>query len=326
MTVATVLLWQGVGCVDAEAPIDPGNDTVVAFEVPAGATARGIEGELVALRLIPQGLLPASWTWRVFLRSTDLSCLKAGRHEVRRSMSLTELAAELCTSPRAAEVVFTVVEGWRIADIDLALAQQGLLPAGAYAALARRPAEAAPPFAVQSATLEGYLYPETYRLPADGLTAAHLIDRQLQTFQQRFLATHDLGDRPLHDVVVLASLLEREEPDPAQRPLVAGIIRKRLAHDWALGVDATSRYTLADWNDRGAFLAQLRNPDDPYNTRLRKGLPPTAIGNPSLASLAAALSPVDSPYWYYLHDAQGTLHPAVDAAGHEENRRRYDVW
>jgi UPF0755 protein len=107
---------------------------------------------------------------------------------------------------------------------------------------------------------------------------------------------------------------------------VAGILWKRLDSGWKLGVDATSRYTLDDWNDRKAFLKQLRDPKDPYNTRLLDGLPPTAIGAPSLPSLNAALSPQASEFWYYLHDADKVLHPARNAEEHEANRKRYDVY
>jgi UPF0755 protein len=162
----------------------------------------------------------------------------------------------------------------------------------------------------------------------DRFSAANLIERQLETFRTRFLDAHtaDLQARGLHDIVVMASLLEREEPAPSNRPIVAGILWKRLDHGWQLGVDATSRYHLAEWNDRQAFLVQLRDPEDPYNSRLRKGLPPTAIGNPALPSLEAALAPVDSEFWFYLHDAQGNLHGAVNGDGHEANRRKYNVY
>jgi UPF0755 protein len=121
-------------------------------------------------------------------------------------------------------------------------------------------------------------------------------------------------------------MLEREEPDVGLRPMVAGILWKRLENKWHLGVDATSRYTLEKWNDRKAFLKKLQDPNDPYNTRLRPGLPPTPIGNPSLESLEAALKPEPSPYWYYLHDGNGRMHPARSAKEHEANRRRYNVY
>ena len=177
-------------------------------------------------------------------------------------------------------------------------------------------------------TLEGFLYPDTYRVEADGFSVTAFIERQLETFERRFVSPNQVAirERGLYPLVVMASMIEREEPTDSQRKLVAGILWKRVDDSWMLGVDATSRYTLAEWNDRQAFLRKLRDPSDPYNTRLRRGLPPTPIGNPGETALEAALEPVDSRYWYYLHDAQGTLHPAVDGAGHTANRRRYGVW
>ena len=121
-------------------------------------------------------------------------------------------------------------------------------------------------------------------------------------------------------------MLEREEPRPSNRPMVAGILWKRIDTDNALGVDATSRYTIENWNDRKAFLTQLRDPSDPYNSRLRKGLPPTAIGAPTLESLQAAMEPVTSEFWYYLHDAEGNLHPSRNASEHEAFRKKYNVY
>mgnify|MGYP003335319988 FL=1 len=110
------------------------------------------------------------------------------------------------------------------------------------------------------------------------------------------------------------------------RSTVAGILWKRLDNHWNLGVDATSRYTLDDWNDRKAFLEKLRDPEDPWNTRLRGGLPPTPIGNPGAVALNAAMSPKESDCWYYLHDAQQVLHCSRTEAEHEAFRRKYNVY
>ncbi len=310
------------GCIDPDAPVDPSDSEVFIYEVKPGSSASGL-----STALEQRGLVPAAWKWKLFLRSTDAGCLKAGRFEVRRSMSMKELLQTLCGPALAEDEPFTVVEGWRIRDIDAALAQKGWIEAGRYAALARSKAVDLP-FEVTGATLEGYLFPETYRVEPNDFDPKRFIERQLATFQQRFVAQHTdgFGDRTLHEVVVMASMLEREEPRPEQRPVVAGILYKRIASNWKLGVDATSRYTLDVWNDRRAFLKQLRDPEDVYNTRLRAGLPPTAIGNPGLASLNAALSPEDSPWWFYLHDSDGVFHGGRDAAGHEANRRRYDVY
>jgi UPF0755 protein len=316
-----VLLAWWWGCVDPDAPVAPGEDEPFVFVVPSGATAKGLSDELAFA-----GLVPSEWQWRLFLWRNDASCLKAGRFEVRRSMSMRELVSTLCGPPLADDVPFTVVEGWRIRDIDAALAANGWIEPGAFSVLAESKA-VDPPFAIESPSLEGYLYPETYMVDPDPFDPEDLIERQLKTFQERFLAKHrDLGGRTLHEVVVMASMLEREEPKPENRPLVAGILWKRIDSGTPLGVDATSRYTLVAWNDRRAFLEKLRDPADPYNSRLRPGLPPTAIGNPTLISLEAAIAPVASEFWYYLHDAQQQLHPARNAAEHEANRRKYDVW
>jgi UPF0755 protein len=313
------------GCVDGTAPANPGDTTEVAFEVPPGSTFNGLGPQLVEV-----GLAPSEWQWKWFLRSADASCLKAGRFTLRRDMSMEDVRATLCGPPLADDVEFTIVEGWRIRDIDAALAATGWAEPGAYTAVAGGKTVPAP-FDVPTATYEGYLYPDTYRLPAPPrFTVEALVEKQLAAFDERFLATHRdeiaASGRSLSDVVTMASMIEREEPTDAQRPTVAGILWKRIDNGWQLGVDATSRYTLADWNDRAAFLTKLRDPSDPYNSRVHHGLPPTPIGNPGITALQAALRPVESENWYYLHDSQGVLHPARDAAGHEANRARYGVY
>src|SRR5262249_45930264 len=122
------------------------------------------------------------------------------------------------------------------------------------------------------------------------------------------------------------SMLEREEPTPSNRPLVAGILWKRIDRGFPLGVDATSRYELPEWNDRAAFLVKLRDQADAYNTRHKPGLPPTPIGAPTLAAIEAALRPTESDYLYYLHDAQKVLHASRNADEHEALRKKYSVY
>ena len=319
-----MILWTALfACVDPDAPVHPGDDTELVFEVPRGATASGL-----GPRLVEEGLAPGELQWKLFLRQTDASCLKAGRFQVRRSMSLNELVRTLCGPPLAEEVPFAILEGWRIRDIDVALAAAGRIEPGAYEA-AVESRDYVVDYPLPENSLEGYLYPETYQIPAEGpIDPKKLVQRQLELFGDRFVDRHPegFGERSLHEVVTMASMLEREEPKPEQRPMVAGILWKRIDNGWALGVDATSRYTLEKWNDRRAFLKKLRDAGDPWNTRKKVGLPPTPIGNPSLTSLEAAMNPVGSEWWYYLHDATGTLRPAKDARGHEANRKRYNVY
>jgi len=309
------------------APKDPSNTQEQVFTVPKGTTARKL-GPL----LLEAGLIDSADNFTNYLRLTkEGGCIKAGRFPLNPSMSASEMIARMCENPLANDKPFTVVEGWRISEIDDALTAAGWTNAGEYTQAASDISLVSAPFPLPSTgTLEGYLYPETYMLNPDRFTVQGFIQRQVDTLADVFYAKHKKSisesKRSFDELIIMGSMLEREEPTPKQRPLVAGILWKRIDNSWNLGVDATSRYTLINWNDRKAFLKKLRDPKDPYNTRLRPGLPPTAIGNPSISSLEAALEPSDSPYWYYLHDAQKILRPSRNAKEHEALRKKYNVY
>lgn len=307
-----------------DTPVDASDTSTTPFEVPAGATARSIGPALER-----EGLISDERIWRLYLKTRGAgACLKAGRFELSPSMNMPQIMETLCGVPIPDDEPFTVVEGWRIREIDEALAERGWIEPGDYAAAAADPERFELPFTIQGlSSLEGFLFPETYRVEPEGFSAEGFIQRQLDTFASEFLepAGEAVEERGLYPLVILASMVEREEPRAENMPLVAGIIWKRLDNGWNLGIDATSRYTLEEWNDRRAFLEKLRDESDPYNTRKRPGLPPTPIGNPGRAALDAALHPEDSKYWYYLHDRDGALHPAQDMRGHEANRRKYGV-
>jgi len=311
-------------CANPDAVVDPSDPSEVVFEVPQGAS-----GARVGSLLEDGGLVGSAWNFKRVLITEDITCIKAGKHTVRRNMTVRELAQALCAAPIPDDVPFTVLEGWRIKDIDKALAAKGWITPGEYAQLAESKAVDVP-FEIESPTLEGYLYPETYMVPPDQerFSAERLIERQLETFKERFLDPNrdKLGDRSLHDVVVVASMIEREEPTDKHRPVVSGIIWKRLDSNTALGIDATSRYQLENWEDEKAFRKVLKDPADLYGTRVRVGLPPTAIGNPTQTALEAALKPEKTEFWYYLHDREGVFHGGRNAAEHEANRKRYGVY
>ncbi|MFT5583177.1 MAG: UPF0755 protein [Cognaticolwellia sp.] len=323
-----MLLWWVAGCIGAiDQPMDASDTTPVVFEVPKGSSAGGL-----GPALMDAGLIPDALTWKLYLKRDKAGgCLKAGSFELTRAMSMPELLGTMCKAPIADEVQVTFVEGWRMREIDAELSRLGLIEEGTYWAAAKDPGRFELPAGLTGLTsLEGLLLPESYSVPANGVDVEVLIQRQIDLLDSRFVqpnqAAIDASGRSLYELLIVASMLEREEPRPSNRPVVAGVMWKRLDNAWNLGIDATSRYTLADWNDRKAFLRQLRDPNDVYNTRLRGGLPPTPIGNASTESLKAALSPEGSEYWYYLHDSKGNLHPGRSLAEHNALKRKYNVY
>src|SRR4051794_22720317 len=150
-------------------------------------------------------------------------------------------------------------------------------------------------------TLEGFLFPATYTLTA-GATADDLVDKQLDAFKDNFskLDTRYAKRRNLsrYDILIIASMIEREASLDRERPLVAAVIYNRLKRGMPLGIDATIRYAENNWT-RPLRVSELER-DGPYNTRLNRGLPPTPIGNPGLASLRAAVKPSNKNYLFYV--------------------------
>lgn len=304
----------------------PADAAPVVFDVPQGTTARGNATQLAAA-----GLVSSADNFVMYVRITkEGGCIKAGRHSVSPAMTAGELIATMCGVPLADDVPFTVVEGWRIREIDAALAAKGWTQAGEYTAAVAQLSRYSAPYPMPATSLEGYLFPETYMVDQSRWDTTAFVQRQIDLLAERFYtpnkAAIEASGRSFDEIVIMASMLEREEPTPKQRPLVAGILWKRIDSKWNLGVDATSRYTLDKWNDRRAFLKKLRDPNDPYNTRLRGGLPPTPIGNPGITALESSLSPTGSEFWYYLHDSSGVLHPSRNVQEHEAYRRKYNVY
>ena len=313
-------------------PADASDTTEFLFEVPKGSNARSI-----GPKLKEAGIIDDADTFVTYVKlSKEGGCIKAGRFSLQRSMSPQEILDAVCGTPLPNDKPFTVVEGWRIREIDRALAKAGWIQAGEYKKLAEDPSQFTAPYDLPKTTLEGYLYPETYMLTPDRFDAKQFIQRQINMLTEKFYTSNEAkikaSKRSMNELIIMASMLEREEPTKKNLALVSGILWKRLdepcpsRNPCTLGVDATSHYTLEDWNDRKGLLRNLKNKRDPYNSRLREGLPPTAIGSPSIHSLDAALHPKDSVYWYYLHDKTQTLRPGRNGREHERNRRKYNVY
>jgi len=174
--------------------------------------------------------------------------------------------------------------------------------------------------------LEGYLFPDTYLIPKSASPSA-IVKILTNNFEKK---TKDLKIN--YQDLILASIIEREVKHDEDRPVVAGILIKRLQAGWPLQVDATVQYAKAN------FKCQISNvncdwwpevtKDDlgiesSYNTYKYKGLPPTPICNPGLAAVKAVLNPLTTDYWFYLSDKEGKIHFAKTLEEHQENIIKY---
>jgi UPF0755 protein len=175
---------------------------------------------------------------------------------------------------------------------------------GDYVAASRRSSGFSPRrYGAPSTTrsLEGFLFPSTYELRR-GATARTLVARQVDAFRENFdeidLSTARRRGLDAYDVVIIASMIEREAQVERERRLVSAVVYNRLRQGIPLGIDATIRYANSNWTQplRQSELEE----DNAYNTRTNQGLPPTPIGNPGLASLRAAANPANVDFLYYV--------------------------
>ena len=170
---------------------------------------------------------------------------------------------------------------------------------------------------------EGYLFPDTYFFMPNA-TEKTVIQAMRQNFDQHVQEIAPQiasSSHSLADIVTMASIVEREARDPADRRMIAGVLWNRLAKGMALQVDVTFLYTIG----KGTFQLTMKDltSDSPYNTYRYKGLPPTPIGSPSLDSLLAAAQPTKNDYLYYLADSHGVTHFSKTYQEHVRKKRLY---
>jgi len=168
---------------------------------------------------------------------------------------------------------------------------------------------------------EGYLFPDTY-LFVSGTPPEAIINTMLKTFDGRIAALKPeiaKSGHALSDIIIMASLIEKEARLDETRRIVAGILWKRLDQGMALQVDAVFGYIMGTSTFSPSFQELLT--DSPYNTYLHTGLPPGPIANPGLSAIGAALDPTETPYLFYLTGSDGTMHYARTHAEHVVNRK-----
>ncbi len=272
----------------------------VKIKIPQGVNA-GDVGTLLA----DNGVVASPFFFE--LRATlggDRGNLRAGEYELQKGMTNSAALAALTNVAKGAAVIDVLVpEGPSRPELAKVVARQGVK--GSYVNASKSspvldPRKYGAPSNVQS--LEGFLFPATYELLKKSPTAKRLVNDQLTAFKQNF-ATLDLSyarskNLTGFDVVILASIIEREALFDQDRPLVAAVFYNRLRQSISLGSDATTRFAVDNW-DQPLTVSELAN-SSRYNTRRFAGMPPGPIGNPGLASLKAAANPPKSSDLFFI--------------------------
>jgi UPF0755 protein len=319
--------------------------TPVTFVVEPGETAAGVAARLEEDELVVDGEV-----FRRFMTYHGLDVtLEAGTYSLRPNMTMHEIAEALQHGGSDA-VVVTIPEGWRMEQVAWWLEQQGVLRGDDflahaqtaqydYAWLADRP---------PGASLEGFLFPDTYELPKD-VTPAAVVDLMLATFDARVapeiegrlagkvlfdLGLSDYRPMTVYDVLTLASIVEREAVVEEERPIIASVYYNRLDPAYVeetalrLSSDPTVQYAKGYDPESGNWWNPMlpgegQTIESPYNTFKVQGLPPGPICSPGLASILAVLNPADTTYLYFHAIGDGSHVFASTLEEHLQNQEQY---
>jgi uncharacterized YceG family protein len=267
----------------------------------------GTDAGQIGDKLEQAGVIDSSFFFNVnatlTMRRGDL---RDGSYLLRKGMTNGEAIEALMQGPKARVVktfTVTIPEGRSRREAAPLVKQSGVegdyLKATARPQFRSRARKLGLPKGTK--TLEGFLFPATYTM-TPGATANDLVDKQLDAFKDNSsklnMSYAKRRNLTRYDVLIIASMIEREASLDRERPLVAAVIYNRLKRGMPLGIDATIRYAENNWT-HPLKVSELER-DGPYNTRLNRGLPPTPIGNPGLASLRAAVKPADKSYLFYV--------------------------
>lgn len=322
------------------------------LEIPAGAdplprpfvVIPGEPARFVAARLQAEGFVSDADLFNLYLRVTGLERrIEAGNFMLSETMTMPEVAEALQTA-LFEEAVVTIPEGFRAEEIAERLAEANIIEPDRFLAAVRTPRSLAifdDYDFLQSlpadGTLEGYLFPDTYRFPVFASTPELVLASFLNNFEDKIGEAGLVGGSSGlsgHDLMTLASIVEREAVQADERPLIAGVYVNRLNGTCVsdvggryLQADPTVQYargTVGDWWWEPQSIEEYAQVISPYNTYLNEGLPPNPIANPGVSAVEATRNPDSSAYCFFVATGDDGRHVfAQTLAEHEQNLTIY---
>ena len=299
---------------------------------------QGSGGNEISTILNEAGIIDSKWDFELYLwMIKSENKIQAGEYRLRNNMSISEVVEYLTIGRVDNEAEIVIIEGWTISDIADYLEDKGIMKKDKFIEKTEDPEyffQIAKDFpnvmdflelsSVQVKNLEGYLFPDTYRVYLDS-SAENIIYKMIDNLESKvteeMLSELKNQSKPFYYVLTLASIVEKEVSKPEDRKKVADVFLKRLEAGMPLQADSTVNFATGKSSARST-LADTKV-DNPYNTYKYKGLPPGPICNPSLDSINAVLFPDKNDYWYFLTTPGGEAVYSTSLEEHAEAKNKY---
>lgn len=278
---------------------------------------KGMSARSVSLLLREQGVVDDDQALLKFFVDNDISTiLRSGTFVMEKGMAYETIGKQL--TARVGELVLEIRASFTLEAIDRYLKNRGYAKAGSFLKAAEALKEEH-----SLSFAEGWLLSGEYVISdVDVATSlAQAMFASMLELVQPYLGSSQVAQWGLEQTLIVASMIQAETQNVEEMPLIASVIYNRLEAGQPLGIDATTRYEIDDWEN--PIPKKALEEQTPYNTRRKVGLPPSGICSPSKAAVEAALFPLVSPYFYYLHGLDKRLHPAITYEEHKENIKAY---
>ncbi|MCH7649881.1 MAG: endolytic transglycosylase MltG [Nitrospinae bacterium] len=290
-------------------------------EIKPGMTLKQVAHLLADKELLSE---PSTFMLYTYLQG-EQNHIQAGEYRFSPSMPPRDIL-EALTSGMAVLYTVTIPEGYRITDIAGLLEAKGLVDKPAFIE-ATRNRELLESLHIPSGSLEGYLYPETYKFSKAG-GARRIIQTLLDTFKERVLQPERVQQAEamqftFHEIVTLASLIEKETGLGKERKLISSVFHNRLAKKMRLQTDPTVIYAMVNFD--GNIRKKDLSIDSPYNTYKHFGLPPGPIASPGLESIQAALDPEETDFLYFVSRKDGSHQFSTNYKDHVRAVQKYQL-
>ncbi|GAB6182034.1 endolytic transglycosylase MltG [Desulfotomaculum defluvii] len=321
LVLMCIIVYNALGTLEPVDPVGKSSDTLVRI-APNTSTGQ------ISILLKQQGLIQNAQTFKYYTRYQKLdNQIRAGYYLLNPAMSVDEIL-HILVRGKTASKGFTIPEGYTIKQITDTLANKGYIQEELFTDLLRKgqfPYSFIKDLPAGGNRLEGYLFPETYNVSLDS-TEKDIInvmlagmERQIKELQLEEKSKEK--NLSLHQVITIASMIEREARINKDRALISSVIHNRLKIGMRLQIDATVEYALGGHRDK-IFYKDLEV-NSPYNTYKIPGLPPGPIASPGRESLLAAVNPEETDYLYYLAKPDGSHVFAKTLAEHNQNKQKY---